>query len=160
MRRWLGCWFCAARGLFGMEVACAATTAGVQSESGWTLPTGQHSLLTSWSKPGGAADGPAGQRVRDPIWPGCSNDPLQIPRTQPSREPSDFADERAHRGYACDRSGREWVSDLGVDCSIRMRSGRWVTGTWLESIDARSDADRSASSRIRCTVVFFPTPYS
>ena len=36
----MGRWFCAARGLFGMEVVCAAITAGVQKESGWTLPTG------------------------------------------------------------------------------------------------------------------------
>ncbi len=44
MGRWLEmeCWFCAASSLFGMEVACAATTAGVHNESGWTLPTGQN----------------------------------------------------------------------------------------------------------------------
>lgn len=129
MRRWLGCWFCAARGLLGMEGVCVVTTCGVQNESVWTSPTGQCSLLTSWSTPGRAADrrialpsssgaaAPTGQRVRDPMRPG-SDDPLQIHRTQPRREPSDFADERAHHGYACDRSGREWDSDLGVDCSI------------------------------------------
>ena len=74
-----------------------------------------------WAKQGNACS------IRS--WRAAQTGSLQIPRPQPSREPSDFADERAHRGYACDRSGQEWDSDLGVDCSIRVRSGGWVTGT-------------------------------
>jgi hypothetical protein len=63
----------------------------VQDESGWMLPTGEYSLLTSLSTPGKAADRPAGQRVRDLIWPGCSNNPLQIPPTSRAANPSDLA---------------------------------------------------------------------
>lgn len=129
MRRWWGAGSV-------LHVACSARKllchddSWVQNESGWALPTGQYPFSTSLRT--SSAGLPMGQpddacAIRSA---GCSNDPQQIPRTQPSHEPSDFAGVRAHPGYVCDQGSRQPAA-LRLAPRGRFRSGPrppvWLT---------------------------------
>lgn len=117
VRTRLGCSFCAARGLFGMEVDCVVTRAGVQKRIGVDVAIWPVLVADGLVDARRGYRWPAGQRVRDPIWRGCSNGLCRSPRRSRAANIPTLPTSALTVVYAYDRSCRERDSDLGVDCS-------------------------------------------